>query len=273
MAIVGNYELGVTLGCGGSSKVKAAVHSETGTHAAIKIQRKNADGTHEAQHELDVLAHIKTYAKDRSRIVDAFEVLESTRYMYIVLERVFGGDLFDTVVKKPLTEETARWVFSDVVSAMLELMKCGVAHRDVKPENILVDFTRKVAKLSDFGLSKVHPQWGDDVVCLSQARVGTEAYAAPEVLGGKRYNAYVSDCWSLGVTMFCAVTGRFPPKDGPDFAATTRTQLSPALADLILQLMQLEPEDRIPLKEILAHRWFEAEDGPSDEAASDSTSA
>eukprot|EP00754_Rhynchopus_humris_P028950 Rhum_TRINITY_DN15185_c4_g1::Rhum_TRINITY_DN15185_c4_g1_i1::g.142863::m.142863 len=201
------------------------------------------------------------------------EVMESSKYLYTVLEVVQAGDLFAHAQKEVLNEEEARWVLHRVLLALAELHDAGIAHRDVKPENILVDFEQDVVKLADFGLARIHAESDgpSSDATYSVARVGTEEYAAPEVLvAAPRYNAYCADMWSLGATAHVCMLGTYPKRNGFDAAAPSARKLSAAAADVLGALLQPDPSLRPSAAELLFHPFFaEADDSDAVAVAED----
>eukprot|EP01063_Lacrimia_lanifica_P021551 TRINITY_DN28_c0_g2_i1.p2 TRINITY_DN28_c0_g2~~TRINITY_DN28_c0_g2_i1.p2 ORF type:complete len:305 (+),score=125.75 TRINITY_DN28_c0_g2_i1:57-971(+) len=259
---LGEYILGRTLGKGARAKVKQAVDGRTGKKVALKVLKKADAGMSEARTEVSVMKEYMAKAEDTSCLLNLHEVLESSNHVYLVLELMPDGDLFDSIAKGPIPERVARPFLKQAVAGLAALHGVGIAHRDVKPENILIDVTRGVAKLSDFGFSKIHKNYSGSFVDLSQAAVGTTVYAAPEVLEShSRYNAFKADCYSIGVTMYTALTGTFPNKSGGamNFKHGRGARLSAEVQDLILGLMELAPDMRLTAAEALTHPWFAAD--------------
>eukprot|EP01063_Lacrimia_lanifica_P037353 TRINITY_DN763_c0_g1_i2.p1 TRINITY_DN763_c0_g1~~TRINITY_DN763_c0_g1_i2.p1 ORF type:complete len:291 (+),score=52.05 TRINITY_DN763_c0_g1_i2:86-958(+) len=264
---VGQYVLGPTIGRGSTCKVKGAVHDTTGEEVAIKIQARRTA----CDQELRTMVYIVSRLDDKRNVVCMKEVMMSSRSMYMVLDRVNGGDLFELIKQRQRMDEgSAKKVLRDVVNGMRALQNIKVAHRDIKPENVLIDSASGAAKLTDFGLAKVHSGASAE---LSFSRCGTTTYAAPEILKGKPYDAYCSDVYSLGVTMFAALTGMLPQR-GSDLPLHLPGDLavSPAARDLVAQMTQCDPAARIPLAALLSHSWFEEkdEDGLSDHGSDSS---
>ena len=317
---LGKYVLGRTLGEGASSKVKEAVHEETGEAVAIKLQKKGEPEELDARVEIEVMRTMREREESQRRMsystgsscsscssasanddrvsaspcssedlaaADAaaaaasprevgfeclaglVEVMESSKYLYTVLEVVQAGDLFAHAQEEVLDEGEARWVLHRVLLALAELHDAGIAHRDVKPENILVDFEQDVVKLADFGLARIHAESDgpSSDATYSVARVGTEEYAAPEVLVDlPRYNAYCADMWSLGATAHVCMLGTYPKKGGFDAAAPSARRLSSAAADLLGALLQPDPLLRPSAAELLYHPFFADADAVAEDA-------
>lgn len=204
---VGKYLVGRTIGEGTYAKVKYAQHSETGKAYALKvlskeflIQRGMVD---QVKKEISILKKVK-----HPYIVNLHEIMSSKDKIFLVMELVTGGDLFDTIaIQGPFKEEDGKVMFSQIVAAVAYCHKNGVCHRDLKPENVLLT-SEGQAKLSDFGLGAIR----DDEASydLMNTVCGTPNYAAPEVISKKPYSGYAADVWSLGVVLYVILAGCLP---------------------------------------------------------------
>ena len=137
-------------------------------------------------------------------IVQMKETYETEKNMYIIMEQVTGGELFDHIKTYELEEREVSICMHQIIAAISYLNKCGVVHRDLKPENILIEKdpeTEEVVhiKLTDFGLSKIAVP--DEIMMES---CGTPAYVAPEVLHKKGYKREV-DMWSAGIIFYTLI--------------------------------------------------------------------
>eukprot|EP01061_Rhynchopus_euleeides_P044848 TRINITY_DN7900_c0_g1_i1.p2 TRINITY_DN7900_c0_g1~~TRINITY_DN7900_c0_g1_i1.p2 ORF type:complete len:294 (+),score=140.46 TRINITY_DN7900_c0_g1_i1:323-1204(+) len=279
---VGSYVLGSTLGTGACSKVKTAVHEVTGEEVAIKIVKKVPQGELDARTEIRVMSILQERAAkstapntppavmlgaskaDASPLIRLVEVMESKKFIYVVMEKVVAGDLFGHCVDYGLMGEgDSKFVFRRLLQGLAELHDSGVAHRDIKPENILVDFQENVVKLSDFGLARVHSvqEVDGDTETISCQAVGTKNYAAPEILSDlPGYNAYKADMYSLGVTMHVAMLGSFPPEEGFVHSTERHETLSEVASSLLSQLLHKDPRKRPTPQDALFHTFFEEAD-------------
>ncbi|PWA67429.1 protein kinase domain-containing protein [Artemisia annua] len=177
---VGKYEVGRTIGEGAFAKVKFAKNTETGESVAIKVLAKSTILKHKMVDQIKREISI-TKIMRHPNIVRLYEVLSSHAKIYIILEFINGGELFDKIVNKgKLSERSARSYFQQLIDAIAYCHGKGVYHRDLKPENLLLDSEGKL-KVSDFGLSAL-PQEG---VELLYTTCGTPNYIAPEVNKGK----------------------------------------------------------------------------------------
>ena len=176
---VGKYEIGRTLGEGTFGKVKYAVNSETSEHVAIKVldkERVRRLGMGEQiKKEIAVMKLVQ-----QRHVVNLLEVLASRTKIFIVLELVTGGELFDKIVTAGRFDEaTGRVYFRQLISGVEHCHRQGVCHRDLKPENLLLD-SRARLKISDFGLSALYGSAHS--APLLHTTCGTPNYVAPEVI-------------------------------------------------------------------------------------------
>jgi tRNA A-37 threonylcarbamoyl transferase component Bud32 len=149
---VGKYALGKTLGQGTFGKVKFATDTETGKHYAIKMLDKAKIRANNMGEQIKKEISIMKLIKHPS-VIQLIEVLASATTIYIVLELVTGGELFDKIIASGcFAEAEAREYFHQLVNGISACHSLGVAHRDLKPENLLLDEKGNL-KISDFGLS------------------------------------------------------------------------------------------------------------------------
>ncbi|KAH7519429.1 hypothetical protein FEM48_Zijuj08G0035100 [Ziziphus jujuba var. spinosa] len=219
---VGKYELGKTLGEGSFAKVKFAKNVETGECVALKILDRHQVLRHkmveQIKREISTMKLIK-----HPNVVNLFEVMASKTKIYIVLELVDGGELFDKIARRGrLKEDEARSYFHQLINAVDYCHSRGVYHRDLKPENLLLD-SHGLLKVSDFGLSAFSQQLRGDG--LLHTACGTPNYVAPEVLNDKGYDGTASDVWSCGVILFVLMAG-YLPFDEPNLMALYKKRIS-----------------------------------------------
>lgn len=262
MRKVGKYEVGRTIGEGTFAKVKFAQNSETGESVAMKILDKEAVLKHkmvdQIKREISIMKLVR-----HPYVVRLHEVLASRTKIYIILEFVTGGELFDKIVHQGrLSENEARRYFHQLIDAVDYCHSKGVCHRDLKPENLLLDSQANL-KISDFGLSALPQQTRADG--LLHTTCGTPNYVAPEVLSSRGYAGSVADVWSCGVICFVLMAG-FLPFDEPDLATLYRkvnaaeftcpTWFSPGAKSLIYKILEPDPRKRITISGIRNDDWF-----------------
>ncbi|GMP71774.1 hypothetical protein CsSME_00030055 [Camellia sinensis var. sinensis] len=207
---VGRYELGRTLGEGAFAKVKFGRNVETGENVAIKVLNKEKLLRHkmidQIKREISTMKLIR-----HPNVIRMYEVMASKTKIYIVLEFVTGGELFDKIASKGrLKEDDARKYFQHLINAVDYCHSRGVFHRDLKPENLLLD-AKGVLKVSDFGLSALAQQVQEDG--LLHTTCGTPNYVAPEVIKNKGYDGAKADLWSCGVILYLILAGYLPFDD------------------------------------------------------------
>jgi len=155
------------------------------------------------QNEVDILKQV-----DHPNIVKFYDMYEDEKYIYIVMELLGGGELFDQIMTKEIfTEKESRDIIAPIFDALIYCHKIGIVHRDIKPENLL--FSSKnletgIIKVSDFGLARLLTT--DQ---LATTTCGTPGYVAPEIISEKPYNE-ACDFWSVGVVLFILLSGEPP---------------------------------------------------------------
>ncbi|CAM8987581.1 unnamed protein product [Rhodiola kirilowii] len=256
-----NYKLGKTLGIGSFGKVKIAEHARTGHKVAIKILNrrkvKSMDMEEKVRREIKILRLFM-----HPHIIRLYEVIETATDIYVVMEYVNSGELFDYIVEKGrLQEDEARKFFQQIISGVEYCHRNMVVHRDLKPENLLLDSKYNV-KIADFGLSNVMRDGH-----LLKTSCGSPNYAAPEVISGRLYAGSEVDVWSCGVILYALLCGTLPFDDEniPNLFKkikggiyTLPSHLSPGARDLIPRMLVVDPLKRITIPEIRKHPWFQA---------------
>ncbi|KAF5748973.1 SNF1-related protein kinase catalytic subunit alpha KIN10-like isoform X1 [Tripterygium wilfordii] len=256
-----NYKLGKTLGIGSFGKVKIAEHALTGHKVAIKILNrrkiKNMEMEEKVRREIKILRLFM-----HPHIIRLYEVIETPSDIYVVMEYVKSGELFDYIVEKGrLQEDEARNFFQQIISGVEYCHRNMVVHRDLKPENLLLD-SRCNVKIADFGLSNIMRDGH-----FLKTSCGSPNYAAPEVISGKLYSGPEVDVWSCGVILYALLCGTLPFDDEniPNLFKkikggiyTLPSHLSPGARDLIPRMLVVDPMKRITIPDIRQHPWFQA---------------
>ncbi|KAI9252900.1 kinase-like domain-containing protein [Phascolomyces articulosus] len=267
------YDIGEVLGRGNFAKVYKATQKGTTQAVAVKMISKSRFDRRPKMlpsviQEIGILMSLEAHPC----VIQICKVYNEPKYLYLLLEYVEGGELFDYVVRrKKLSEPETRFVFLQLFCAIELLHSKGIAHRDLKPENILlVNKDRLHIKITDFGLAKM--QNGQSPF-LSQC--GTPNYVAPEILDPSSVRAYGKECdlWSLGVMLYICLCG-FPPFNeevGPppmkeqikrglyEFPDAYWSSISDEAKDLVKCLLTVDPAKRITVKEALNHAWMKKE--------------
>ncbi|PHU20562.1 CBL-interacting serine/threonine-protein kinase 8 [Capsicum chinense] len=256
---VGKYEVGRTIGEGTFAKVKFAQNTETGESVAMKVLDRSTIIKHkmvdQIKREISIMKLVR-----HPYVVRLHEASTRTK-IYIILEFITGGELFDKIVHHGrLSEAESRRYFQQLIDGVDYCHIKGVYHRDLKPENLLLDSQGNL-KISDFGLS-ASPGEGVNIL---KTTCGTPNYVAPEVLSHKGYDGAVADIWSCGVILYVLMAG-FLPFDEVDlttlYAKIDKADFScpswfPVGAkSLIHRILDPNPQTRIRIEEIRNDEWF-----------------
>jgi serine/threonine protein kinase len=261
---VGSFVLGRVLGRGCTGVVREAQHRRTGFRVAVKIVDKTESVMIEQPRILEQVRREIAILRLTSHphVLQLHDVLETERHIYLVLELLERGDLFDYIIRHgSLGRDDALRLLSQLVRALLHLHAFNIAHRDIKPENVLVD-TAGNLKLADFGMAQLL-RGGSSLLHTS---CGSPHYASPEVIYGHApYDAKLSDVWSVGVLFYAMLTGSLPfdhdniPKLLELVVAghfVIPSAIAPDLAHLIQRMLTRDPKKRISFCEIAQHAAF-----------------
>ncbi|KAM9433182.1 MAP/microtubule affinity-regulating kinase 3-like isoform 6-T6 [Salvelinus alpinus] len=255
---VGNYRLLKTIGKGNFAKVKLARHILTGREVAIKIIDKTQLNPNSLQKLFREVRIMKLL--NHPNIVKLFEVIETERTLYLVMEYASGGEVFDYLVAHGrMKEKEARAKFRQIVSAVQYCHQKHIVHRDLKAENLLLDADMNI-KIADFGFSNEFTLGNKlDTFC------GSPPYAAPELFQGKKYDGPEVDVWSLGVILYTLVSGSLP-FDGQNLKELRERVLrgkyripfymSTDCENLLKRFLVLNPAKRGTFEQIMKDRWI-----------------
>jgi serine/threonine-protein kinase HSL1 (negative regulator of Swe1 kinase) len=253
--------------------VRIARHSKTGQYAAIKIvsktalvnSRRSIQGLEEQadrillgiEREIVIMKLI-----DHPNIMRLYDVWETSTELYLILEYVEGGELFDYLCKRGrLSTSEALGYFQQIIAAINYCHRFNIAHRDLKPENLLLDQDKNI-KVADFGMAA----WQmNNTSGLLRTACGSPHYAAPEVIEGRAYNGSSSDIWSCGVILFALLAGRLPFDDEDLHTLLEKVKIGSydmpqamdkRAQDLIARMLEKDVRKRITIEQILAHPFF-----------------
>jgi serine/threonine protein kinase len=276
---VGPWRLGRTLGKGSTGRVRLAKNTITGQLAAIKIVPKNLIDLENNNNNNNNAKKSKKKRKQKidenglpygiereiiimklishPNIMALYDVWENNNELYLVLEYVEGGELFDFLINNGrLNEIDAVKYFRMIISGVSYCHKFNICHRDLKPENILLDKNGKI-KIADFGMAALETQQK-----LLETSCGSPHYASPEIVAGKTYHGSPSDVWSCGVILFALLTGHLPFDDQNIRQLLLKVQsgkfhmpssLSDEAKDLIWSMLRVNPNERIKIHQIFHH--------------------
>ncbi|KAI8382463.1 kinase-like domain-containing protein [Blakeslea trispora] len=264
------YVFGQVLGRGNFASVRHATHRGNGSSVAIKVFEKSRFAKRSKMvdsiiNEVSIMHNMKKHPF----VVQMIRTFNETHRMYLVLEYVPDGELFQYVVdNKSLDENTTRFIFWQLFTAIKYLHSNGIAHRDLKPENVLIADKKTLhIKVTDFGLARwAYRNQTFDSQC------GTPNYVAPEVLGSSEDRSYDNRCdlWSLGVMLYICLCG-FPPfseENGPpsmkmqiklakyDFPSPYWSKISDEAKNLVKSLLVVDPTERLKVNSALDHDWM-----------------
>ncbi|KAM7179957.1 serine/threonine-protein kinase DCLK1 isoform 1-T1 [Macrochelys suwanniensis] len=272
-SIAERYKVGRTIGDGNFAIVKECIERSTGREYALKIIKKSKcrGKEHMIQNEVSILRRVK-----HPNIVLLIEEMDMPTELYLVMELVKGGDLFDAITStNKYTERDASGMLYNLASAIKYLHSLNIVHRDIKPENLLVyehQDGSKSLKLGDFGLATIvdGPLY---TVC------GTPTYVAPEIIAEAGYGLKV-DIWAAGVITYILLCG-FPPFRGcgddqevlfdqilmgqVDFPSPYWDNVSDSAKELITMMLQVDVDQRFSALQVLEHPWVNDDGLPENE--------
>jgi len=254
------FDIGEKIGSGAFAIVKVATSKKTNRHYAVKILNAS-NTTQNPDKEIAIMQKV-----DHPNIIRLYSIFQEENQIYMVMELVTGGELFDKIVQKGhYTETDAAVLVRKIVDAIAYLHSIGIAHRDLKPENLLLQSEDQdtEVKIADFGLSKIM-----DHQAMMKTACGTPGYVAPEVLQAQGYGPEV-DMWSIGVITYILLCG-FPPfysDELPElfkkimavdysFPATYWKDISEDAKDFIRALLVSNPKTRLTAAKALQHVWL-----------------
>ncbi|KAK9971987.1 hypothetical protein ABG768_025323, partial [Culter alburnus] len=197
---------------------------------------------------------------EHPHVLKLHDVYENKKYLYLVLEHVSGGELFDYLVKKGrLTPKEARKFFRQIISALDFCHSHSICHRDLKPENLLLDEKNNI-RIADFGMASL--QVGDS---LLETSCGSPHYACPEVIRGEKYDGRKADVWSCGVILFALLVGALPFDDDNLRNLLEKVKLGvfhmphfipPDCQNLLRGMIEVDATKRLTLEQIQKHTWY-----------------
>ena len=247
------------IGEGNFGKVKFCIFKKTGEEFAIKIinKKKIKDKMKNSFFKENEIATKFNHIN----VIYVFRIFEDKENFYLVMEYCQKGELFDYIVQhQRLSEREAAIFFYQLINGVEYIHSKGIAHRDLKPENLLLT-NDKTLKIIDFGLSHEF----DPNSYLLKTKCGSPSYAAPEIISCQYYDGFKTDIWCCGIILYAMLCG-FLPFEGDDNSILFRNilecdpempdWLSISSRDLIIKILNPEPDERITLDEIKRHKFY-----------------
>jgi len=254
------YKIGRLLGRGAFGKVNLGLNILTGRLVAIKSfnisQFSNEKSKKKILYEVNLMRKLRV-----ENVIKIFETFETNKYLIIIMEYISGGDLLSYVKKRnKLSENVAKYLFRQIVSALEYTHNQNIVHRDIKLDNILLDISNNI-KICDFGVGKQIKSKKE----ILYDQCGTPAYIAPEILKGNGYEGPPVDYWSAGVVLYAMLSGTVPFKAN-DMSELQRIissgefteieGISPEANSILHGVLEVDPKKRFGPNEILNHPWF-----------------
>ena len=254
------YKYGRLLGKGAFGKVNLCLHTLTGRLVAIKSINKEKIKNERQKKKIKLETTIMETLSKSKNIVKIFETYETKKHICIVMEYICAGDLLTYIKKRSkLTEPVAKFIFKQIILGIKHIHDNGIIHRDIKLDNILLDLDNNI-KICDFGVSR---KINKDDVMFEQC--GTPAYIAPEILINKGYQGFGVDIWSAGVVLYAMLSGTVPFKGNNlkelhnliisgDYKEIKGISIE--AEDLLKNILEVDPNKRFKIEEILNHPWL-----------------
>ena len=287
---IGPWILGECVGKGASGRVKIAKHRRTGQLAAVKIlpiaplvSSRASLATQQAKSDKQRLGIDReiTMMKlmNHPNIMRIYDVFEGDKELFLVLEYVEGGELFDFLVNRGrLPPNEALIYFRQIVYGLNYAHTFSIIHRDLKPENILIaSLQPPLIKIADWGMAAFAPP-----TLQLETSCGSPHYASPEIVNGEKYQGNATDIWSCGVILYALLTGRLPFDDKNVRSLLSKVKsgkyempswIDPLAKDLLSRMLIVDVNKRITVcahfflicaicrlwvqvPEILSHPWL-----------------
>ncbi|CAG9115020.1 hypothetical protein JYU34_007548 [Plutella xylostella] len=254
---ISDFDLGRPLGKGKFGNVYLAREKESRYVVALKVLFKSqildSEIEHQVRREVEIQCRLR-----HPNILRMYGYFHDERRIYLILEYAKNGALYKLLKERDrFDERTAAVYIRDLTKALIYCHSKKVIHRDIKPENLLIGHNGEL-KIADFGWSVHSPSSRRMTLC------GTLDYLSPEMIEGKPHS-YAVDIWSLGVLCYELLVG-LPPFDAKDSHQTYKKIryviikypdfISEKAKDIMSKLLVVNPEQRMPLAQVLHHPWI-----------------
>ena len=260
---ISQYQIKGKIGEGMFGKVKLGIHLLTNEKVAIKIfdkgKIKNEKEVEYIEREISILKKLNHY-----NTIKLYNIIQNENFIFLIQEYVPNGELLhflENPENMNLTENHICKIYQQIISGIEYLHEIGIAHRDLKLENILLNREKNI-KIIDFGLSNKYNKENGE---LLQSSCGSPCYAAPEMIKGIQYHGLDTDIWSSGILLYLMLCKSFPFNDKNNSKLYQKilsgkfnlpNYLSNEAKDLLSKLLKVNPTERIKLDEIKKHPWF-----------------
>ena len=260
---ISQYQIKGKIGEGMFGKVKLGIHLLTKEKVAIKIfdkgKIKNEKEVEYIEREISILKKLNHY-----NTIKLYNIIQNENFIFLIQEYVPNGELLhflENPENMNLTENHICKIYQQIISGIEYLHDIGIAHSDLKLENILLNRDKNI-KIIDFGLSNKYNKENGE---LLQSSCGSPCYAAPEMIKGIQYHGLDTDIWSSGILLYLMLCKSFPFNDKNNSKLYQKilsgkfnlpNYLSNEAKDLLSKLLKVNPIERIKLDEIKKHPWF-----------------
>ena len=258
---INQYQIKEIIGEGMFGKVKLAIHLITKEKVAIKIfdkgKIKSQKEKQYIEREISILKKLNHY-----NTIKLYNIIQNDEYIFLIQEYISDKELLHFIENNDnLSEKDICKLYQQIISGIEYLHEMGIAHRDLKLENILLNYKKDI-KIIDFGLSNNYDRDMDE---LLHSSCGSPCYAAPEMIRGMEYRGLNTDIWSSGIILYLMLCKCFPFNDKNNSKLYQKilsgkfnipNNLSNEAKDIIINLLKVNPQERIKLNEIKNHPWF-----------------
>ena len=265
------YKIMESLSAGSFGQVYKAINPKTNELFAVKVM--NLEKCKKAFKEIFLPREMAAMIEvSHQNVIQLYDIIKSNKRLFLFMEFASNGDIAHFLKKNgPIKEQKACIWFQQVSDGLNYLhTEVHMAHRDIKIDNILLD-DKYVAKLTDFGFAKESYDLETSKVILSETYCGTEPYYSPQIVKKEKYNPFLADSWAMGVVLFAMLNNKFPFHFGKQYGpeGMLKEQLDPKfistrfikdfskhVKDLIQRLFDPDEKTRLPMREVLRHKWI-----------------
>ena len=258
---ISQFQIKEIIGEGMFGKVKLAIHLLTNEKVAIKIFDKGKIKSKKEKEYIDreiaILKKLNHY-----NTIKLYNIIQNDEFIFFIQEYISGKELLHYIENTyNLSEKDICKLYQQIISGIEYMHEMGIVHRDLKLENILLNYKKDI-KIIDFGLSN---KYDKDIDELLHSSCGSPCYAAPEMIRGVEYRGINTDIWSSGIILYLMLCKKFPFNDKNNSKLYQKilsgkfiipNYLSNEAKDIIIKLLKVNPQERISMSEIKNHPWF-----------------